>query len=120
MSIKEALQKHNLTFKEACDTLSYRNTCKERGRGKQREEKEWHRADTYIQSRNGHYYVRKCVPTKKGARTLTFGAYSSLRDAQMMRDALIKDGWHRTHVDRICEELNIVRRKGLKSKVRYH
>ena len=66
----------------------------------------------YIQQRKGKCYIRK---THRG-KTRYYGCYDSLEDAITIRDALKRDGWHQTHVDRICEEHGITRGK---SKVRF-
>ena len=71
----------------------------------------------YILIRGDTYAVRKSI---KGKNRM-FGTYNSMEDAIRMREALKLDGWHQRHVDRLCEELGIQRRKGfINEKVRYH
>ena len=73
-------------------------------------------SEPFIYIRGGTYAVRKSIKGK----TKIFGTYDSMEDAVKVREALKVDGWHQTHVDRICEELGVARRKGHQNeKVRY-
>ena len=111
MSIDEVCKKHHITFKELCDHFHgyQRNQ-------QNRENLKSTKGEKYILIRNNRYALHKNV---KG-QTIMFGTYNTLEDAIRMREALTKDGWHQTHVDKLCEELGIERRKGfINEKVRY-
>jgi hypothetical protein len=111
-SIQEVCRQHHITFKKLCDTLkSYERTMTAR------ETRTQHTPVQYILERDNIYSVRKTVKGK----TRIFGTYHTLEDAIQVRDALILDGWHQTHVDSICKRLGVNRRKGyINEKVRYH
>ena len=107
-TIEEVCSKHHCTFKRLF------NHFKGYERNKTwRENTTMQRVDKYIDTRNGTYAIRKSGNM--------YGTYNSLEDATLVRDALEEDGWHQTHVDSICEELGVKRRKGyINEKVRYH
>ena len=119
MTIHDACLKHGLSFQEAFHRLHYKvnNNVPVKNPYRRKEtikRDERYCPSQYIQCRNGRYYLRKNCPTKsknskKNTKTFTFGTYSSLEDAERMREALEKDGWHQKHVDRICKELGVVR-----------
>lgn len=111
MSIEEALKKYNLTFKDAFQQLHFNKHLQHEK--KQRYKRKNPIKHQYIQERKGKYYLRKskkCIRNgEKRHVMLTFGTYKTLEDAQRMREALKKDGWHQRHVQRICDELGIKR-----------
>ena len=110
MSIETVCNKYNITFKKLCETFH----------GYKRKPQKNHKTTTpakYIAHINNRYTIRKNINSK----TRIFGTYDRLEDAIIMRDALEEDGWHQTHVDKLCEELGVKRRKGyFNEKVRYH
>lgn len=118
MTINDACLKHEISFKEAV-MLAHGQPSR---KTKKVRHKKNHRGVTvspaqYIYIRNNTYAVRKSV----NGKMKMFGTYNSMEDAIRMRDALKADGWHQTHVDRICEKLGIERRNGhFNCKVRYH
>lgn len=128
MSIHDGLIKHGLSLETAVQMLQYRqpeehyieNTIPPRKIRKPSRKKKVNYVkcgERYIMQRNDTFCVRRTIKGK----TRMFGTYNSLEDALRMRDALELDGWHQTHVDRICKELGIVRRNGHPNcKVRYH
>lgn len=111
-SIDEVCRKHHITFKQLCDhyhgygrSQQYRNNLKQKTRHK------------YIRQTGNRYAIQKNTHKK----SKMYGTYDSLEDALKMRDALIEDGWHQTHVDQLCDKLGIERRKGyINEKIRYH
>lgn len=111
-SIEEVCNNHKISFKElcaACHGYVRKEINKDNFQSKDGEK--------YIFCRNNRYAVKKHVRGKGRI----FGTYNSLEDAILVRDALIKDGWHQTHVDRICSEVGVIRRSGHKNEhVRYH
>ena len=122
MSIEEGLIKHGLSFEDAVYLLQFKQDTDKHPKTvmvhKKKKRFNYVKShEEYIMQRGDTYCVRKTIKKK----TRMFGTYNSLEDAVRMRDALKLDGWHQTHVDRLCEELGIVRRKGHPaSKVRYH
>jgi hypothetical protein len=114
MTLHDALQKHQLTLKEAFQQAE--KPIKHKGTP------ETYHASQYIQYRDGHYYLRKNVFSKSKGRPVTrmFGTYTTLEDAVKMREAQKKIGWKVTHVDRLCEELGIKRCTYWNNRVRYH
>lgn len=59
----------------------------------------------YIENRGKRFSIKK----KINKRTCYFGSYSSLEDAQKVRDELIRTGWQQNKVNRICEYLEVKR-----------
>ena len=108
-TIEQVCKDHNITFKTLCDTFHGYIRTKKKTKSTT--------PTKYIEVRNGRACVRKTI----NGKTRIFGTYNRLEDAIIMRDALEQDGWHQTHVDRLCQELGIERRKGqINEKVRYH
>jgi hypothetical protein len=117
MSIDEACQIYNITLKQAFNKLHYKVNQKTPHKKKQKwKHAKPHHVSQYIQERNGHYYLRKHAHGKGRI----YGTYNTLEDAIIMREALKKDGWHQTHVERLCQEHGITRCKGRNQSVRYH
>ena len=110
MSIAEALQKNDVSFKEATERL-----CHSKPRRKKKKKKQQLRAAKYIQKRDGKYYVRKTVE----GRTVMFGTYRTLEDAIKVRDYCIEHGWYQKRIDAICEKLGVERVKHHRNTVRY-
>ena len=106
-TIADTCRKHNINFKTLCDTCKgYIRTKNKTGRQK-----------SYILQKGERYAIRKTIKGK----IRMFGTYNSYDDAIRMVEALQEDGWHQTHVDQLCDELGIQRRKGfINEKVRYH
>lgn len=107
MSISEALTKHNLTFKQAFNQSHRPKKPRKKRQSRKRNTKNWvnNTGEKYIQSRDGHYYVRKSI---KG-ETRTFGTYRTLEDAVLLRDYCMEHGWKQHSIDRYCEILGIER-----------
>ena len=96
MSIHDALIKHNLTFKQAVETIYKPH----------KPHKTSHPTnEKYILHRDGHYYLRK--HTREKLRL--FGTYHTLEDAMKVRDYCIKYGWKQHSIDKYCEELGVKR-----------
>ena len=62
----------------------------------------------YIEKKGNRFYIKK----KIGNKTPHFGIYSSLEDAQLVRDKLICTGWKQNQVDNICKEVGVNRIPG--------
>lgn len=62
----------------------------------------------YIEKRGVNYYIKK----KKHRSTYYYGIYSTLKDAQLVRDELIMTGWKQKKVDSICKKLGVNRIPG--------
>jgi hypothetical protein len=111
MTIHDALTKHGITFQDAFQQLhKYKRTP---------EKKTYTQigVSQYILTVDNRYAIRKNI----NGKTRMFGTYDCLEDAVLVRDELIRDGWHQTHVDSICERLGVQRRTGYPNeKVRYH
>ena len=118
MTLTDALTKHGLTLEKAFNILHYIPKKKQiiPNKKKHKRKPKTYTPTHYIQCRNGRYYLRKHAHGKGRA----FGTYSTLEDAIRMREALKLDGWHQTHVDRLCDELGIIRCRTRGKKVRYH
>lgn len=96
MTLEETLIKHNVSFQEAVQVMP-------RKFSKKKVKKKLKNSGRYIQERDGKYYLRKWVTDK----TLHFGTYSSLEDAQKMRELCQERGWIQEKVLDYCNELGI-------------
>ena len=109
MTIKEALQKHKITLKQAMHKA-------EKTYKRPKKPKKQKNIDRLITHRNNHYYLRKRV---NGKQTV-FGTYQTLEDAIRMREYCEKHGWEQKSISRYCQELGIERCRGPnKGRVRY-
>ena len=52
---------------------------------------------------NGHYSVSKC--------SKHFGTYKTLRDAQKIRDWMLRHGWNKSQLDMACDWCSVERCK---------
>ena len=90
LTISEALEKHNLTFKYVCDNLprAYCSTSRKRGHSKRNS-----KSRQYIthQERDDRYYLRKSIE----GRMVHFGAYKTITDAVKIREYCKKHGWRK-------------------------
>ena len=55
----------------------------------------------------GKFAIRKTIFEKVGY----FGTYHTLRDAVKVRDYLNENGWLNVDLDKVCEEVGVVRCK---------
>ena len=62
----------------------------------------------YIEKRGANYYIKK----KRHRSTYYYGIYSTLKDAQLVRDELIRTGWKQNQVNNICEKVGVKRIPG--------
>ena len=106
MTLNEALNKHNLTLKEAINQITL-----PRKRYKPKKNPQ----NKYIQSRDKKYYLRKWV----NGKTKQFGTYYTIHDARTIRDTCQKEGWIQKNIDRYCKQHHIQRCPNPKSKARY-
>lgn len=103
MTLAEALEKHNLTLRQAFNTLHFSQPPKPITYPR-----DYNRTvDYYIFKRKRTYSIRKQINDKQ----CTFGSYSTLEDAQKVRDYLIAHHW-KTPVDEACRILKVKRRRG--------
>jgi hypothetical protein len=63
--------------------------------------------DTYLAHRNNTWTIQKTINDKP----VYFGVYSSRYDARRVRAELIKCNWDKSKLTKICDKLNIKRRK---------
>ena len=103
MSIADALEKHQLTFKYVCDNLprAYR-TLQRRKTGQPRS-----KSRQYIKELRGKYYLQKSVE----GRMQHFGVYDTITDAVKVREYCKKHGWKWECIDEYCRRCNVKRRK---------
>ena len=69
----------------------------------------------YIEKRGANYYIKKKILKS----TYYYGIYSTLKDAQLVRDELIVTGWKQNKVNSICKKLGVNRIPG-KNEHRFH
>ena len=92
-TIQEVCQQYHLTFKELCQLFlsgRYSRTTNESSTGK-----------LYISFNQGRYILRK--------NGVHYGSYRSLDDALKVRYFMIMNGWYRSRLDKVCDELGVVR-----------
>ena len=101
MTIPEVLEKHNISFKEACDLLTRKN----KGiRRKKRQKKRYESTgEKYIHKQNNKYFIRRSY---KGT-TRSYGGYYTLKDAVKVRDYMIRNGWYKNRLKSTCKKLNV-------------
>lgn len=104
MTISDALQKHQVTFKEAVDSMP-RPMSNKQGKLRTHKKGYYNTNQRYIGGRSGHYYLRKQVRGK----TRMFGTYKTIEDAVRMREHCEKHGWKERSIDQYCKELGITR-----------
>ena len=100
MTISEALEAHGLTLKEAVERVNpiAFNPPKNPKRRNPN-------LRNVVHKRNGHYSIRK----KFDGMTRTYGTYSNLDDALLIRDWLDNNGWDVLDVGLICALLGVER-----------
>ena len=105
MTINEALIKHKMTLKEVITKLTTKP------------EKETKKPTRPVELRNitknkknNTYYIRKSKTTNGKKKSLRYGTYNTLKEAQTIRDELIKNGWNQKSIDNLCKKHNITRR----------
>lgn len=92
MGLEECLIKHNTNLKSLFEsTYSLERTHVEETK--------------YIEYKGKTFYVKRKIKSK----TYYYGGYSSLKDAQKVRDKLELVGWRQDKVDAICKRLGITR-----------
>lgn len=99
MSIDNVLKKHNLTLKEAVESVPNKYNRKN--------QVQWRDDLHNIHRRGSHFIIIK----KKGGKTKSFGTYDNLRSAKMVRDYLDLYGWEQLDVGLICALLGVERLK---------
>lgn len=114
MSIQKACEKHQVTFKYACDALLKQGVKKKKPK-KPRKKITKSTGELYIQQRNDHFYLRKLIRGK----IRMFGTYKSLEDAVRMREYCNENGWKQKSIDKYCEILGIERCKHHTNTVKY-
>ena len=92
-TIQEVCQQYQLTFKELCQLFlsgRYSRTTNESSTG-----------NLYVSFDQHRYILRK--------NGVNYGSYQSLDDALKVRDYMIMNGWYRSRLDKVCDELGVVR-----------
>lgn len=108
MTLEAALQKYNLTFKEAVDFTHKPLTRKPKRKKNTYTKKNYYEhVEDYISRRADSYHLRKTV----NGKMVWGGSYSSLEDARQVRDFLEKEGWNIIKVNEACKKHNIKRRR---------
>ena len=100
LTIAEACTKHNITFKYAVDNMERQHKPKRRVRGKSRRESE------HIYRNGENYTIYKSI----NSRSYNFGTYRTVEDAIKVRNYFYEHGWDRKELDKVCQDLNIMRR----------
>lgn len=113
--LEEALFKYNLNLKDAFDRLLPAQEKKppKRKSGYTKRKCIPSMLNIYLIGRK--YYIKKTI----NGKTLLFGAYSTLEDAQKVRDHCIKHGWIQKNIDAYCKLLGVTRSKHHNSVVEY-
>lgn len=92
MGLEECLIKHNTNLK----TLLHRSYPEQVNSDSEHK---------HIEQRGENYYIKKKIKN----RTYYYGIYTSLEDAQLVRDQLILTNWKQNKVASICESLGVER-----------
>lgn len=100
LSLEEALLKHNISFKEAVESVPRVYTFGKR-------KKKVKQAEKYIQQRGRNFYLRKTV----NGKTKMFGTYYSLEDAIKVREHCEEFGWKQRSIDKYCKLLGVTRKE---------
>ena len=90
MTIEEALKKHELTFKYACDNMPRAITKKPTKKKN---------PSKNISINQGKYLVRK--------NDVYYGRYKTLKEAMRIRDYMEKHGWNKKELQNIQEKLGV-------------
>ena len=106
MGLEEALIKHNLTLLEAFD-MAHKPITRKNKRKTYQKRNIYTTVDEYISKRGDGFHLRKRIKGK----TVWGGSYSSLEDAQQVKEYLNKHGWNIVKVNQACKELGITRRR---------
>ena len=107
MTLESALQKYNLTFKEAVDFCPRPMSKNNIKRSPKKRRNVYKRIDSTISLKKDSYQVKKNAHGK----TYWGGAYNSLEDAKQVRDFLEEHGWNPVKVNEACKKFNIQRRR---------
>jgi hypothetical protein len=98
----DCLSKYNLTLKQALDGMDKPFT-KVRKRGV----KPKNIKSRYIYKNGRHYVVQKTVKCHTG----NYGTYTTLEEAEMVRDYFAEHGWEHERLDEVCSILGVERRR---------
>lgn len=92
-TIQEVCTQYHITFQELCQLFlpgRYSRTTNESSTGR-----------LYVSFDQHRYILRK--------NGVNYGSYQSLDDALKVRDFMIMNGWYRSRLDKVCDELGVVR-----------
>lgn len=107
MTLEKALDKHNLTFKDAVE-MCPRPMCKQNIKRKPKKNRAtYKKVETYISIKKNSYHVRKHA----NGKNYWGGAYNTLEEAKLVRDYLEEHGWNLIKVNEACKKYNIERRR---------
>ena len=105
LTIDDACRKHGVTFKYVMDNM-------ERPYTKNRKPNRRSKCTSTKISLNiyrigkGGFTIYKSV----NSRSQNFGTYRTVEDAIKVRDYFYEHGWDRKELDKVCQDLNIMRR----------
>ena len=99
----DCLTKYNLTLKQAMDGMDKPNT-KVRKYGKYYPKNIKRR---YIYKIGRYYFIQKSV----NGHTANYGTYSTLEDAEKVRDYFVEHGWNHKRIDEVCRIVGVERRQ---------
>ena len=102
LTIDEALQKHELTFKYVMDNLPRPYSMSER---KPKRNRRNSKSRQYIIDHQGRYYLRKYV----NGRMVHFGSYKTILEAVKVREYCKKHGWRKECIQEYERRCGIVR-----------
>ena len=102
MSLDETLRAYNLTLSEVMEALTQPSNTRLKTVDKPR----FKTVDKHVYQRGNFYHISKSINN----RTREFGHYTSLKDAIMVRDYLIKHGWTIKARDKALKEYGIIMR----------
>ena len=98
MTISDACQKHQITFKQAFQMLHYKDTNKQKTQTSQTREQY-----ITINKNTGKYELKRRI----NGKYKYFGSYPTLKDAIRMREYMKTHGWTNKKWQTIKKELNL-------------
>ena len=99
MSLENALQKHDVSFKDAVELLQ-----KQSGRGKKKTQWNAKTGEKYIsKTKNGKYLIRKNI----NGKMRYFGYYDNIQDAIKVRDYFSENGWYWQRLNAVQKRLGV-------------
>lgn len=107
MKLEKALEKHNLSFRDAVELCPKPFCHRKRSQKPRKKRNVYKQIDKYISQRGEAFYVRKT----SGGKNYWGGAYDTIEEATLIRDFLEENGWNVVKVREACKKYNIERRR---------